>query len=406
VHYLSKPWRSALRPSLFQRHADIMTRQEATGIPNLLVAPRTPPSSNSREIYENGVGDFRGYYEDGAYIASAQSFADSSEIIDEEAGVDPQLAYFDSILARYESLKEQLQQTPPPDAVKKLDQYHPIHVAVLNSYMAKWWIQRMKNSEPLPAQIACMNKKSVLRLLGLITQGSLLKRGSEVGVGASQWAWALLAKLPERGELNNDEIGVIRELGKKAVLVAMGLRNVKSWEEGMQEVEEGFDAGLEEEVEETVDMTNEDEIYLDLDDEADEGDGLEDGEQNAVVNTISNEDPILEVNYSPTVNDNGNTTAAENAGKQIEQELAPGDIPISTENLADAQARILSLLNEKVPEYPVNIEAEVPAAEKSPETSSPSWNTIATVDMIITIAGEIYGQRDLLEFRTVWEEIM
>jgi hypothetical protein len=384
-----------------------MTRQEATGIPNLLVAPRTPPSSDSREIYENGVGDFRGYYEDGAYIASAQSFADSSEIIDEEAGVDPQLAYFDSILSRYESLKEQLQQTPPPDAVKKLDQYHPTHVAALNSYMAKWWIQRLKNSEPLPVQIACMNKKSVLRLLGLITQGSLLKRGSEVGAGPSQWAWALLARLPERGELNSDEIGVIRELGKKAVLIAMGLRNVKSWEEGMKEVEEDFDAGLEGEVEETVDMTNEDEIYLDLDDEVDEGDDLEDGEQDAAVDTTSNEDPILEVNYSPTANGKGNTATAENAEKQIEQELALGDTPISPENLADAQARILSLLNEKVPEHPVNIEAEVPAAEKSPETiSSTTWNTIATVDMIITIAGEIYGQRDLLEFRTVWEEIM
>ena len=405
MHYVPKPWRYALRPSLFQRHADIMTRQEATGIPNLLVAPRTPPSSNSREIYENGVGDFRGYYEDGAYIASAQSFADSSEIID-EAGVDPQLAYFDSILARYESLKEQLQQTPPSDAVKKLDQYHPTHVAVLNSYMAKWWIQRMKNSEPLPAQIACMNKKSVLRLLGLVTQASLLKRGSEVGVGTSQWAWALLARLPERGELNSDEIGVIRELGKKAVLVAMGLRNVKSWEEGMKEVEEDFDAGLEEEVEETVDMANEDEIYLDLDDEVDERDDLEDGEQNAAVDTISNEDPILEVNYSPTANSNGNTAAAENAEKQIEQELAPGDTPIRSENLADAQARILSLLNEKVPEHPVNIEAEVPAAKEAPKTISPTWNTVATADMIITIAGEIYGQRDLLEFRTVWEEIV
>jgi hypothetical protein len=389
-----------------QRHADILTRQEATGIPNLLVAPRTPPSSNSREIYENGVGDFRGYYEDGAYIASAQSFADSSEVIDEEAGVDPQLAYFDSILARYESLKEQLQQTPPPNVVKKLDQYHPTHVAALNSYMAKWWIQRLKDSEPLPAQIACMNKKSVFRLIGLITHGSLLKRGSEVGVGASLWAWALLARLPDRGELNSDEIGVIRELGKKAVLVAMGLRNVKSWDEGMKEVEEGFDADLEE-VEETVDMTNEDEIYLDLGDEVDERDDLEDGEWDAAVDTTSKEEPILEVNYSLTANCNGNTAAAENAEEQIEQELAPGDTPINPKDLADAQARILSLLNEKVPEHPVNIEAAVPAVEKPPKTISPTtWNTIATVDMIITIAGEVYGQRDLLEFRTFWEEIM
>ncbi|OCL08258.1 hypothetical protein AOQ84DRAFT_364286, partial [Glonium stellatum] len=32
----------------------------------------------------------------------------------------------------------------------------------------------------------------------------------------------------------------------------------------------------------------------------------------------------------------------------------------------------------------------------------PDANTLATIDMIITIAGEFYGQRDLLEFREAW----
>jgi hypothetical protein len=380
-----------------------VSRQEATGIPNLLVAPRTPPLSNGREIYEDGVGDFRGYYEDGAYIA-AQAFPDSSDIIDEEADIDPQLAYFDSILARYESLKGYLQQTPPTNAVKNLDEDHPTHVAALNPYMAKWWIYKLKTCEPLPAQIASMNKKSVFRLIGLLTQGTLLKRGREIEVGVSQWAWALLARLPDRGELNSEEIGIIRELGKKAVLVGMGLRNVKSWEEGMKEVEEGFDAGLEEKIEEMVDTINEDEIYLDPDDELDEGDDVEYAEETGLVNATSNDNPILEVNCNPTANCNGDHPAAEDAEKQIEQELASGDTSVSAENLADAKIRILSGLVQEIPEHSVNIEPEVTATEESPETKSPLWNTRATVDMIITVAGEIYGQRDLLEFRTVWEE--
>ncbi len=32
-------------------------------------------------------------------------------------------------------------------------------------------------------------------------------------------------------------------------------------------------------------------------------------------------------------------------------------------------------------------------------------NAKATVDMIITVAGEMYGQRDLLEFRGQWEDV-
>ena len=45
-------------------------RQEATAIPNLLVAPRDPADINDQDHYEDDDVDYAGYYEDGAYYAS------------------------------------------------------------------------------------------------------------------------------------------------------------------------------------------------------------------------------------------------------------------------------------------------------------------------------------------------
>lgn len=42
-------------------------------------------------------------------------------------------------------------------------------------------------------------------------------------------------------------------------------------------------------------------------------------------------------------------------------------------------------------------------AREDEEDAARLLNAKATVDMIITVAGEIYGQRDLLEFRETWD---
>ena len=210
------------------------------------------------------MNNYGGWYEDGAYYSSTQPgpSSDDNNCETGEIRQDMQLAYFDSILIRYESLRAQLQQIPPVEAVQKLGKEHPTHLGRLKIELAKWWRWNMRTVDPLPAQIASMDKSTVLRLLGLLTGGSLLKRGSEVDVGVSRWAWALLGRLPDRGELTSEEIGVVRELGKKAVLVGMGLREEQAWEEGMGQVEAGFD-----QEEDDFDIVIEEEISPFIEDE-------------------------------------------------------------------------------------------------------------------------------------------
>jgi hypothetical protein len=374
-------------------------RQEASEIPNLLVAPKEYTCGDD---YEGDIRNYGGWYEDGAYYSSTQ-LGPSSDATDEENGEtwkDPQLAYFDSILRRYETLRAQLEQTPPIEAVQKLGKDHPTHLGRLNKELARWWRWNMRTVDPLPAQIANMDKSTVLRLLGLLTGGTLLKRGAEVDVGVSRWAWGLLARLPDRGELTSEEIGVVRELGKKAVLVGMGLREERQWEEGMDEVEAGFDDD-----EADFDVVNEEEILLEVDDET--GDqqagevGKDPGKSASAPSTEpnrGNENDVETVHEDqPTPRED--LTVANGEASEMESVAA-------TNNFEDAKARLLERLQNKQEDNDIQYTAAEPAQDGPNQATSAKWNTRATVDMIITVAGEIYGQRDLLEFRENWTEIL
>ena len=381
------------------------------------MAPRTPPASDSREICDSVYGDFRGYYEDGAYVATSQAVWESPDPAEGEE-IDQQTRYFNTIIARHEFLRAQLQETPPIKVLEALGQDHPTHIGKLTVAIAKWWRWKMRTVDPRPAQIASMDKPTVLRLLGLLTGGTLLKRGAEVEVGVSRWAWSLLARLPERGELTSEEIGVVRELGKKAVLIGMGLRENKNWEEGMQEVEKDFN---EEEREELPGIVNEDEIELDLQDEKV---NLEDSENDAEISatdllgggsfigprlpdekpfTTQDETNGVAIPKAIPVHEGGggdHDTTSEEEG-ELSSEGDPGD----PDALAAARARILARLDqEHIDDSDADelVEAEIQDAKD--KSAAALWNTKATVDMIITVAGELYGQRDLLEFRGAWEE--
>jgi Survival motor neuron (SMN) interacting protein 1 (SIP1) len=306
--------------------------------------------------------------------------------------------------------------------VENLDQDHPTHVGKLTVAVSRWWKWKMRFVDPLPAQIASMDKLTVLRLLGLLSGGTLLKRGAEVEVGVSRWAWSLLARLPERGELTSEEIGVVRELGKKAVLIGVGLCEEKTWEEGIREVEKDFDG---EEHEELPGIVNENEIELDSEDEEL---NLKDTETDAeftateMLGDVGLIGPQLvgPGNTTSATDDDTNRLGASDTGlsnnenerdgytecaSEGEGELPSEDSSNDPEALAAARARILARLDQQQSDDSdtENIE-DIKIQQTKDDRASALWNTKATIDMIISVAGEVYGQRDLLEFRGAWDE--
>lgn len=323
-----------------------------------------------------------------------------------EVGQDPQLAYFDSILARFEVLRQQLSQIPPPEVVAKLGEDHPTYAGRLDAKLAKWWRWQMRIKDPIPAQIASMDKGTVLRLLGVLTNGAPLKSGLAVEVSVSRWIWGLLARLPERGELNSEEIGVIRELGKKAVLLGMSLREDKQWEAGL----EAFEAEYEEDEgdREGSAYANKEEISLDLDEDlGNAGNATTESSSTCTAPQIG---PQLPSPPSERV-DIEDKILNGNNGDAKEGDIASSDVDMIND-LAAAKARIIASLGKEGDddhqESVDNTNGQTKIVDEEVQTyqSASKWNTKATVDMIITVAGEMFGQRDLLEFRSVWGEVV
>lgn len=344
-------------------------------------------------IYENGVGDVRGYYHDGAYTAAPAKTESASDatghepdtINDEQREAEKVTqAYFDSMAAHFTSLRECLHQTPPPEAVQALSREQSPYVGNFGPRSRTFvvWSTRFRYADPLPAQVAAMDKGSVFRLLRVMLGGKFLRRGTDLRERTSRWLWALLARLPDRGELDSGDISHVRELGKRAALLMHTLQEMAALRE---EVELGMhDEGVEDEV------WDDDLLLADDVEQAD----------TAATDVPEESEPGPKGEIQETA-----TTADKPQGQQ-DVELEDGEVPDdpaptnSDADIAAAKARLLAQLDS-----PVNIEPEVPEAqtkgsdEEAYDPIRARMNMRATLNMILTVAGEFYGQRDLLEFR-------
>lgn len=242
-----------------------------------------------------------------------------------------------------------------------------------------------------------MDKEAVFRLLRVLLGGKFLRRGTELRERTSRWLWALLARLPDRGELDYMEVGYVRDLGKRAALLMHSLREMAALRE---EVEGGGGAAHED-----------DGLEGDQEDWDGEAEALDDDDQQASAPPLESVEPAAAANNDPvsvqTSSDppaRSSSTAptsvpdaeGDNADQMEDGEIdesAPMDIDTDVEN---AKTRLLAKLN-----APSSSGNDADQAEEGPafDPARARMNMRATLNMILTVAGELYGQRDLLEFR-------
>ncbi|KAG7126082.1 hypothetical protein HYQ44_001122 [Verticillium longisporum] len=237
-----------------------------------------------------------------------------------------------------------------------------------------------------------MDKDSVLRVLRVLLSGSFLRRGGEIAERTSRWVWALLARLPDRGELNHVEMSWIRDLGRRAVLMNQSLADMANLREALE-----GDLG----VHDAIDDSSDDEAVLE-DMEVDENDGEVVDAGDAEDATADREDQAIHLREGRDVEQ----TEQEPMDCSEDGEASEGQVPRDSqapqseaENLESLEAmrsRILAELDT------VEVQgAEEEAIEK--QAAEDRWrartNMRATLNMILTVAGDFYGQRDLLEFR-------
>ncbi|KAI0595274.1 hypothetical protein F4775DRAFT_382796 [Biscogniauxia sp. FL1348] len=500
-------------------------RNQASTIPHVVVAkkagPPLPPriseksgsdgeaemgESIDRSIYQDGLGDFRGYYHDGAYTAYPPNYfdeedGDEDEDEDEDKGEEygqydegqeyegmPNYddydeeyspgssengphnssvdeirdAYFFSLINQYVSLRRKLQTEPPSEVLQSLPLSHPTDVmgysggAPLSRAFARW-AGRLKNTDPLPAQVAAMHKDSVVQLLRVILGGKFLQKDRELSERTSRWLWALLARLPEKGELDYRDIGWVRELGKRAVLLLVSLAEFEVLKENY---EVGACGGSNGDSQWEADAEAEMDVLEGVDEELSEGTPKE--EYDVPTGSEPEGSQVKEITQSPLLKAEPEDTS--DVDMQIESDAEEGEVsdaepqPQSsshqqpTDDIEAAKARLLAQLadtastenhdnsiddaasspnrsnpvkpeemdvkeegevghtnycsDEEVAAADVVEEEEQRAEEEEYEEEQESEaacrariNERATLNMILTVAGEFYGQRDLLEFR-------
>ncbi|KAK3110323.1 hypothetical protein LTR53_015488 [Teratosphaeriaceae sp. CCFEE 6253] len=275
-------------------------RDERQTMPNVL---RAPYEDDEEELYDSGVGDSRGFVEDGAYVGRPSIGPVMPASV--KTSIDPQEAYMAALKQRFLAMREQMHVQPDESARESWDDKHRRILTVGDNMGYANWHRILRTTAPVPDQVRTMDLDHAVQLLEIVCSTSLAP-GQYLSEATCVWIWSLLARLDDVGTMTNDEVHAIRELGKRAVLVQLSFHDPAA-AVALQEASADADEALPE-----ADAT----VGLDL---------------------------------SEDKTGNGGFT-------------------------------------------------------KVPELNSPAGQrTLVTLDIIITIVGEVFGQRDLLEFRQDWD---
>lgn len=345
-----------------------------------------------------------GFYEDEAYIAPVEentnNAANSPSKLD-ELYPEAQNSYNNLLRHRFLLLRSTLKCSPPASAINTLDNDHPISLPRKAGSAHKTWRRLLVTVEPRMVQLASMDMDSVLEVLEILARMmSDVVRGDDTQrvrrIGA--WAWGLLGRCREVGQLSTREVGVIRNLGKRAATI---LRKVQELENEDYEEEADYSvAGP------AKDKTQQGDLV------EDEKDTKAEAQQRS---TVQNEEATKqETQPEPTFQGEENKEKAQreppvpNEAGSKQAKLPETDaLSLEESDLEAAKARLRARLqndslqtNSDSVETPGSWEEE---EEEEEEDDDWSIQTHAVLDMIIMVVGEFFGQRDLLEEREIWE---
>lgn len=266
--------------------------------------------------------------------------------MDDEEELDPQEAYYIALLDRFDDLRSMLSSPSYASA-------EPLEAAVRSLPLdptSRHWKHALLKSKPTPVLLNRLPQESVIlgveELEALFTTRNL-EGGVRHKLGA--WAWGLLGRCRDVSEMNSEEVSVVRGLGKKACALSRSLQAGNF-------------------------ATNDNE------EDAETGHGTE-------VDVATAKAPIAE---------------EASAQQDADAEKSTG----ANATLEDARKNLLMVLGSDEVESGLKSNREEVNQEPDKSHVLQQVSEIhATLDMIITIVGECYGQRDLLNSRLAWEEL-
>lgn len=355
-----------------------------------MLSAKSSALDQAENIYPDRL---QGYYADGAYTAApapAENDHPTKEIGEDE---DAQEAYYTALCVRFRSLSSILQDSTPSNMIS--DSALCSAQELSTGGRGVW--QGTLNTTPRMAVLGQLPYESVLQGLQVLesrlANGDILRENS-----LSLWAWGLLTRCREAGQMGSEDIGILRDLGKRAVWLMRGLRSGMEYNAKDQEQEREDDG------DQLVPDGASEEVGANLGAWTGSGQEHQDADVNQSAASI------------PTILESPKNLCATNIERPLD---APSDL---SDALAATKARILSSLPSETPATEASSIAHETILDEpkeqalkeglrltdASETQAQPGQLIklhATLDMIITIVGEFYGQKDLLEGRLVWGEV-
>ncbi|KAJ5094534.1 hypothetical protein N7456_010395 [Penicillium angulare] len=329
-----------------------MVRSEASALPSLFSAKTSKEDHDSKCSATTTIAQTKppsfppGFFDkEEAYVAPVEH-NETTVATSQELYPEAQSAYYNLLRHRFKLLRSTLKCSPPAAVIAALDHAHPISLPRRVEAARKEWRRLVMTVDPQMAQLACMDMDSVFGVLQIMARmmSDVLRSGDAEKIRRiGAWAWGLLGKCREIGELSTAEVGDIRDLGKRAAKI-------------LQKIREADDT-----------MQMEDEELPDS----------ETGEEELAQEEVPAETDEPEDQTTQTELENGN-----------DADMA--DVVDEAAELEAAKARLQAKMQDSG-------DSEVDA-----DDDSVSKQTRAMLDMVIMVVGEFYGQRDLLDSREVW----
>lgn len=394
-------------------------------MPNLLVAPLSPtsPANDPYREYEQG------YYADGAYTAvpDLSPTGTGGNGIDEE-DVDPQEAYYVSLCDRFAALSSALRLTPHILAASTTS-------SAFNPSSRASWRRFIVNMQPTSLILSHLRQEEVmhgLEVLETVLSTANLQRHKNIGL----WAWGLLARCREVGQMSSEEVGVLRDLGKKAIAVLRGVtaglyedhsengeNEDRDEDRGEEEAERKANANVDADAHAHAHADAHADTHADAHanahadaqtaahaDACADACADADADVDADANVHVSESPFS-LKDSPASSLDDSSHLVEAAKEFLLKSLAvdsPEEVAITeTRSLGSQPARVSKSERDSglVEEQNIAESGSPIHTSGKQEDNEKSVKMHATLDMIITIVGELYGQKDLLPGRLLWDEL-
>ncbi|PVH94557.1 hypothetical protein DM02DRAFT_539218 [Periconia macrospinosa] len=369
-------------------------RSEASTIPPLLVAePESNEDEEDRTMYNDGRGDHRACYVDGTWVSVDDPGYSDDEGSYSSEDIDPQDGYYKSLLARYKKLQNQLVNSDPQELAALIHANPEKYAKIKMPSRRDGWLHTFENEYPTPMFARGISESNLFGALEFF--GESLSHSDTISRQKSCWIWTLLARVGDRGTLDYTKIGRIRELGRRAGQFGVWLR------EGDQD--NSSDESENGEVEEWV-----------VDGAGTDGEEGEFSEavngQNHITETSKPAEPDAPLHVSKTeiglqvdgADDGDAADAASDDEGEIQEE--PDHDEVS--DLEAARASLLAQLGDRLVQpsgtLPPNAPSDNDMEDDDSESDPVDLNTRVTIDMILTVVAECYGQKDLLGYREAW----